>query len=88
MSGCNAGESAIPITGAKRDRSANALQDLAPTEVSQNQPITINEIDLLADDFGLCEPSKHSEASRAGALQDLAYVQVPLLAGVVSLAHR
>jgi hypothetical protein len=47
-------------------------------EVSQNQPITLNETDLLADDFNLCEPSK-------GALQDLACVQVPLLAGVVSL---
>ena len=69
----------------KRPSRLDALQDLAPTEVSQNQPITINEIGLLADDFGLCEPSKHSEASRAGALQDLAYVQVPLLAGVVSL---
>ena len=66
----------------KRSSRPSALQDLAPSEVSQTQPITINEIGLLADDFGLCEPSK---APRAGALQDLAYVQVPLLAGVVSL---
>jgi hypothetical protein len=69
----------------KRSSRPDALQDLAPTEASQNQPITINEIGLLADDFGLCEPSKPSKTPRAGALQDLAYVQVPLLAGVVSL---
>ena len=69
----------------KRSSRPDALQDLAPSEVSQNQPITINEIGLLADDFGLCEPSKPSKTPRAGALQDLAYVQVPLLAGVVSL---
>ena len=58
------------------------LQDLAPTEVSQNQPITLNETGLSADDFSRREPSK---APSAGALQDLACVQVPLLAGVVSL---
>jgi hypothetical protein len=69
----------------RRSSRPDALQDLAPSEVSQNQPITINEIALLADDFGLCEPSKPSKTPRAGALQDLAYVQVPLLAGVVSL---
>jgi hypothetical protein len=69
----------------KKRSLSNALQDLAPGEVTQNQPITTNEIGLLTDDFGLCESSKHSKASRAGALQDLAYVQVPLLAGVVSL---
>jgi len=61
----------------KKRPSPEALQDLALSEVSQNQPITLNEIGLLADDFGLCEPSKHSKAC---ALQDLAYVQVPLLA--------
>jgi hypothetical protein len=69
----------------KRSSRPDALQDLAPSEVSQNQPITISEIGLLADDFGLCEASKSSKTPRAGALQDLAYVQVPLLAGVVSL---
>ena len=56
----------------KRSLRPDALQDLAPSEVSQNQPITINEIGLLADDFGLCEPSKSSKTPRAGALQDLA----------------
>jgi hypothetical protein len=61
---------------------ADALQDLVPIEVSQNQPLTLDEINLLADDFNLCEPPK---APSAGALQDLACVQVPLLAGVVSL---
>ena len=69
----------------KRSLRPDALQDLAPSEVSQNQPITINEIGLLADDFGLFEPPKPSKAPSADALQDLAYVQVPLLAGVVSL---
>jgi hypothetical protein len=66
----------------KRSARPDALQDLAPTEVSQNQLITLNEIGILADDFNRCEPLK---APRAGALQDLACVQVPLLAGVVSL---
>jgi hypothetical protein len=66
----------------KRSSRPDALQDLAPTEVSQNQPITLNEIGLLAGDFSRWEPSK---APSAGALQDLACVQVPLLAGVVSL---
>src|SRR5260221_4016081 len=37
---------------------------------------------LLAGDFSVCEPST---PSGTGALQDLAGVQVPLLAGVVSL---
>jgi hypothetical protein len=69
----------------KKRSPPNALQDLALSEVAQNQPITTNEIGLLADDFGLCESSKHSKASQASALQDLANVQVPLLAGVVSL---
>jgi hypothetical protein len=66
----------------KRSLRPDALQDLALTEVSQNQPITLNEVGLLADDFSRWKPSK---APRAGALQDLACVQVPLLAGVVSL---
>lgn len=66
----------------KRSSQPDALQDLAPSEVSQSQPITLNEIGLLADGFSRCEPSK---APSAGALQDLACVQVPLLAGVVSL---
>jgi len=66
----------------KRSSRQDALQDLVPIEVSQNQPLTLDEINLLADDFNLCEPPK---APSAGALQDLACVQVPLLAGVVSL---
>ena len=49
----------------------DALQDLASTEVPQNQPITLNKIGLLGDDFSLCEPSM---ATSAGALQDLACV--------------
>jgi hypothetical protein len=66
----------------KRPIQADALQDLAPTEVSQTELLTLNEIDPLAEDFSHCEPSK---APRSDALQDLAGVQVPLLAGVVSL---
>jgi hypothetical protein len=66
----------------KRSSRPDALQDLAPSEVSQSQPITLNEIGLLADGFSRWEPSK---APSAGPLQDLACVQVPLLAGVVSL---
>jgi len=69
----------------KRSLLPDALQDLAPTEASQNQPITINEIGLLADDFGQSTPPEPSGTLSADALQDLACVQVPLLAGVVSL---
>jgi hypothetical protein len=66
----------------KRPSVPDALQDLATTQVTQNQLITVNEVGLLADDFSLREPSRPLSA---GALQDLACVQVPLLAGVVSL---
>jgi hypothetical protein len=66
----------------KRAPLQDALQDLAPTELSQIEPVTVNEIGLLADDFRVCEPSTPPGAD---ALQDLAGVQVPLLAGVVSL---
>ena len=61
---------------------ADALQDLAPIKLSQNQPVTLNEVGLIAGDFMFSEPPR---APDAGALQDLATVQVPLLAGVVSL---
>lgn len=82
-SGCDSGEGAIPVIGVKRDRRGkDALQDLAPTELSPIEPVTVNEIGLLAGDFSVCEPST---PSGTGALQDLAGVQVPLLAGVVSL---
>lgn len=66
----------------KRSPPADALQDLAPIELSQIEPVTLNEVGLVADDFIVCEPSR---PPIAGALQDLASVQVPLLAGVVSL---
>jgi hypothetical protein len=58
------------------------LRDLAPTELSPIEPVTVNEIGLVAGDFSVCEPST---PSGTGVLQDLAGVQVPLLAGVVSL---
>ena len=66
----------------KRPPPADALQDLAPIELSQIEPVTLNEAGLAADDFIVCEASI---APSAGALQDLASVQVPLLVGVVSL---
>jgi hypothetical protein len=66
----------------KRSSQPDALQDFAPSEVSQTQSFTLSEIGVAADDFTLQEPSK---APSTGALQDLACVQVPLLAGVVSL---
>ena len=66
----------------KRPPPADALQDLAPIELSQIEPVTLNEVGLVADDFIVCKPSM---PATAGALQDLATVQVPLLAGVVSL---
>jgi hypothetical protein len=71
-----------PGYGRKKRSAPGALQDLAPSEVSPNQPITLNEIGVLAEDFSPREPSRTLEW---GALQDLACVQVPLLAGVVSL---
>lgn len=60
----------------------DALQDLAPTELSPIEPVTVSKIGLVAGDFKVWEPST---LPGAGALQDLAGVQVPLLAGVVSL---
>ena len=65
----------------KRPPPADALQDLAPIEPSPIEPVTLNEAGLAANDFIVCEASI---APSAGALQDLASVQVPLL-GVVSL---
>jgi hypothetical protein len=62
----------------KKRSSPDALQDLAPTEVSPNQLITLNATGHLAEDLS-------PRALSGSALQDLASVQVPLLAGVVSL---
>jgi hypothetical protein len=66
----------------KRPALQDALQDLASTELSPIEPVTVNEIELLAGDSSLGEPST---SPGAAGLQDLAGVQVPLLAGVVSL---
>jgi hypothetical protein len=41
----------------KRSPPADALQDLAPIELPQNQPVTLSEERLVADDFIVCEPS-------------------------------
>jgi len=49
-----------------------------PPELSQIEQVTVNEIGLLAGDFSVCEPST---PPGAGALQDLAGIQVPLLCG-------
>ena len=66
----------------KRPPPTDALQDLAPIELSQIEPVTLNEVGLIAGDLMINEPLRPPPA---GALQDLASVQVPLLAGVVSL---
>ena len=66
----------------KRPPPEDALQDLAPIELSQIEPVTLNEVGLIAGDFMVNAPPRPPDA---GALQDLASVQVPLLAGVVSL---
>jgi hypothetical protein len=66
----------------KRSPPADALQDLAPIELSQIEPVTLNEGGLIAGDFTVDEAPR---PARADALQDLASVQVPLLVGVVSL---
>jgi hypothetical protein len=66
----------------KRPPPAGALQDLAPIELSQIEPVTLNEGGLIADDCMVNEPPR---SPHFDALQDLASVQVPLLAGVVSL---
>jgi hypothetical protein len=66
----------------KRSPPADALQDLAPIELSQNQSVTLNEAGLMAGDFMV---NVLPRPPHGGALQDLASVQVPLLAGVISL---
>jgi hypothetical protein len=60
----------------------DALQDLAPGEVSPLEPLTANPGGLAGGDLSASEPSG---SAGADALQDLAGVQVPLLVGVVSL---
>jgi hypothetical protein len=66
----------------KRSPPADALQDLAPIELSQIEPVRLSEGGLIAGDLALDEAPR---PARAAALQDLASVQVPLLVGVVSL---
>jgi len=66
----------------KRPPPAGALQDLAPIELSQIEPVTPNEVGFTAGDSMVDEPPRPPHLD---ALQDLASVQVPLLAGVVSL---
>ena len=82
-SGCGAGESIIPVTGVKRDRRQPMRYKISPQLNSHKfESVTLNEVGLVADDFIVCEASI---PPTAGALQDLASVQVPLLVGVVSL---
>jgi hypothetical protein len=59
-----------------------ALQDLAPSEVSPVEPLTANPAGRAQGHLSASEPSG---SVGAGALQDLADLQVPLLVGVVSL---
>jgi len=81
--GCAAGESVIPVTGVKRDRRQPMRYKISPQSNSHKfEPVTLSEVRLVPDDFIVCEPSN---AAAASALQDLASVQVPLFAGVISL---
>jgi hypothetical protein len=66
----------------KARRRPTALQDLAPSEVSPVEPLTAPPGGLAGGDLSASEPSG---SAGAGALQDLAGLQVPLLVGVVSL---
>jgi hypothetical protein len=59
-----------------------ALQDLAPREASSVEPLTDNPAGHAQGPLSASEPLG---SVGAGALQDLAGVQVPLLVGVVSL---
>jgi hypothetical protein len=73
----------MPVTGVKRKRRCKMRYKISPPVNSHKlNQLRVNEIGLLAGDFSVCEPST---PPGGGALQDLAGVQVPLLAGVVSL---
>ena len=62
----------------KRPALQDALQDLAPTQVTEEELVRVHE-------GGGCGSLSHARSLDGDALQDLAGVQVPLLAGVVSL---
>src|SRR4029077_12021047 len=51
----------------KRSPPVDALQDLAPIELSQIDPLTLNEAGLMAGDFMVNAPPR---PPRGGALQD------------------
>ena len=66
----------------KKRPALQALQDLAPTQVTEEELVRVHEEEVSR---GAYAGLKHSRSSSSAALQDLAGVQVPLLAGVVSL---
>jgi hypothetical protein len=66
----------------KRPPLQDALQDLAPTQVTEEELVRVHEEDVSR---GGCGSLSQSRSLDGNALQDLAGVQVPLLAGVVSL---
>src|SRR5258708_10752781 len=62
----------------KRPSLEDALQDLPPTQVTEEELVRVHE-------GGGCGSLSHARSLDGDALQDLAGVQVPLLAGGVSL---
>lgn len=66
----------------KNAEPSHGLQDLAPNEVLGREAVTVQKHTLSR---GADLVSEASPAQKEVALQDLAGVQVPLLAGVVSL---
>jgi hypothetical protein len=67
---------------AKEPPLQEALQDLAPTQAVQEQCVTVHDSCVSTGDFTGSGPPA---ASDIGPLQDLVSVQVPLLAGVISM---
>src|SRR5258708_18926522 len=65
----------------KRSPPADALQDLAPIQLSQIEPVTLNEAGLMAGDFIV---NALPRSPPGGAVQDLPRVQMPLFAGSYS----
>jgi hypothetical protein len=67
--------------GRRRRKPPEALQDLAPTQATQDE-VVAKVAEAAPSDFVQREPALSS--CSAMALQDLASVQTPLLAGLIS----
>lgn len=72
----------------KREKAADALQDIAPTQGVENQVVAC-DAPTSASDFSLKEPvAKSCNAPGAAlggvALQDFAYMQNPLVVGLIA----